>query len=178
MSIFTFLKLLQTNIFSWIPCNSNNFKYIDDILLIYRQELNLIKITDRLNNIEPTMKFPHELEANNFLLFLDVLLIRNNDKVESKINRKHTCKNDHGHFYFHHNTNTKWGITKGFYLKVLYICSPKYFDEEFNYIENSFLNFLYSKHFKQYAKSKAFKVHKRKRSQTSINTPSNIIKHS
>ena len=44
------------------------------------------------------------------------------------------------------------------------------------YIENPFLNFLYSKPFKQFTKSKALKIYKRKQSQTSINTPSNKIK--
>ena len=49
-------------------------------------------------------------------------------------------------------------------------------NNEFNNIENSFLNLLYPKPFIQFAKSKALKIHKRKQSQTTINTPSNIIR--
>ena len=60
--------------------------------------------------------------------------------------------------------------------KSSFICSPKYLDEEFNYEEYSFLNLLYPKPFIQFAESKSFKIYKRKRFQTSINTSSHIIK--
>ena len=62
-----------------IPSNSNYFRFIDDILLIYPQEYHLVKITDRLNKMEATVNFTHELLTNNSLPFLDDLLIRNND---------------------------------------------------------------------------------------------------
>ena len=48
---------------------------IYDILLIYPQEFNLIKITDRLNNIESNIKFTHELEIiYTYILFGKVYL--------------------------------------------------------------------------------------------------------
>ena len=59
--------------------NSNYFRYIDDILFIYLQELDLVKITDRLNKIEPTIEFTRELKTNNSLPCLDTVLIRNNE---------------------------------------------------------------------------------------------------
>ena len=74
---YTHLEFLESGPFKYIiPSNSNYFRDIDDILLIYPQELNWIKITDRLNNIEPSIKFSHELESNNFLCILNVLLVR------------------------------------------------------------------------------------------------------
>ena len=64
---FIYLKFIESGHFKYkIPIY---FRYIDDILLIYTQELNLIKITDRLNKIEPTVKFIYELETNSSLLF-------------------------------------------------------------------------------------------------------------
>ena len=181
-----YLEFLEPVPFKYIiPSNSNYFLYIDDILLIYPQELDLTKITDRLIKIEPMIKFTHELETYNslpfffffqyFFFFIDILLLRNNDKLEFKVFCKPTCKNDCRHFHSYHNTNTKRGIIIGFYLRALCICSPKYQDEEFNYLENSILNILYSKPFIQFAKSKALKTHKSKWLQTSINTP-NIIR--
>ena len=59
---------------------------------------------------------------------------------------------------------------------ILHICSPKYLDEEFNHIEDYFLNLLYPKPFIHFAKSKSFKIYNRNRSQIAINTPSNEIK--
>ena len=61
--VFTciYLAFLKSGLFKYIiPCNSNYFRYIDNILLIYLQEFELVKITDRLNKIEPTLKFIHE----------------------------------------------------------------------------------------------------------------------
>ena len=103
-------------------------------------------------------------------------LLEKKFKFEFKVYSKPTCKNDHIHFYSHHNINTKRGIIIGFKLRALRICSPKYLDQEFNYIENPFLNILYPKLFKQFTKSKSLKMYKWNRSQTVINTNSNKIK--
>ena len=76
--------------------------------------------------------------------------------------RKPNGKNDHRHFYSHHNSNTKRGIVIGFfffYLRALRIRSSKYLNDEFNPIENSFLNLLYLKYCVHIAKSKALKIH-------------------
>ena len=137
----------------------HTYIYIDDIQLFYSQDLDLHSITDRLNSVEPSLKFTYELEYNHTLPFLDILLIRNIKKLEFKVYRNPTSKNDHIHFYSHHNNNTKRGIIIGFYLRSLRICSSKYLNDEFNHIENSFLNLQYPKSFIYFAKSKALKIH-------------------
>ena len=53
--------------------------------------------------------------------------------------------------FIHAITPTLKEIIIGFYLRALCICSPKYLDDEFDYIDNSFLNLLYPKPFIQYA---------------------------
>ena len=119
-----YLKFFEFGPFKYIiPSNSNYFRYIDNILLIYPQEFDLVKITDGLNKIEQTLKFTHELETNNSLPFLHILLIRNNNKLEFKIFCKTTYKNDHIHFYSHYNTKIIRKIIKGFYFRALHICS-------------------------------------------------------
>ena len=69
------------------------------------------------------MKFTYELESNNTLPFLDILLIRNINKLEFKVYHKPTSNNDHIHFYSHHNNNTKRGVVIDFYLRALRICT-------------------------------------------------------
>ena len=67
-----YLEFLESGPFKYIiPNNSSYFRYIGNILLIYPQELNSKRITDRLNDIEPSIKFIYELESNNTLPFLD-----------------------------------------------------------------------------------------------------------
>ena len=69
------------------------------------------------------MKFTYELESNNTLPFLNILLIRNINKLEFKVYHKPTSNNDHIHFYSHHNNNTKRGVVIDFYLRALRICT-------------------------------------------------------
>ena len=115
-----YLEFHESSSFKYvISCNSNYFWYSDNILLIYPQEHDIVKITDRLNKIEPTLKFTHELETNNSLPFFDILLIRNNDRLEFKEFCKTICKNDHIHCYSYHYTNIERGIIIGFYLRAL-----------------------------------------------------------
>ena len=83
------------------------FRYIDNILLINPQDLDLYTITDRQKNVEPSIKFTYELEPNNTQPFLDILLIRNINKLEFNVYRKPTCKNNHIHFYLHYNNYTE-----------------------------------------------------------------------
>ena len=92
------------------------------------------------NNIEPSIKFIYEHEYNNTQPFVDIWVIRNINKLEFKVYRKPTCKNDHYHFYSHHNKNTKRGIIIGFYLRAVHICSSNYLNDQFIHIKNSFLN--------------------------------------
>ena len=56
-------KFLQSEVFKYIPPNDIHFfRYIDDILIIYANKYNIETITNKLNNIEPTIKLTHELE--------------------------------------------------------------------------------------------------------------------
>ena len=103
--------------------------YIYIYIFIYPQDLDLHNITDRLNHVERSIKFRYELESNNTQPFLDILLVRNINKLEFKVYRKPTRKNDNIHFYLHHNNNTKRDIIIGFYLRALHIYSSKYLND-------------------------------------------------
>ena len=54
----------------------------DDILIIYPNMYNIETITNKLNNIEPTIKLIYKFEKDNTLPFLDISLINKNDKWE------------------------------------------------------------------------------------------------
>ena len=112
-----YLEFLESGPFKYIiPNTASYFRYIENILLIYPQNLDLHSITDRLNNVESSIKFTYELESNNTLPFLDILLIRIINNLKSNVYCKPICKNDHIHFYLHHNNNTKKVIIISFYL--------------------------------------------------------------
>ena len=61
-----YLEFLEAGPFKYIiPKDAQYFQYIDDTLIIYPSEINITNITNRLNDIEPTIQFTHELEFNN-----------------------------------------------------------------------------------------------------------------
>ena len=71
-------------------------------------------------------------------------------------------KIDHIHFSSQHITKIKNVIIVGFYLRAQRNCSPRFLNDELDYIENSFTQLQYHKSFIQRSKIKAFKIHKRK----------------
>ena len=71
-----YLEFLEFGSFKYIiPNTVHYFRYIDHILLIYPQDLDLHSITDRLNNVEPSIKFTYELEYNSTHLFWKFYLL-------------------------------------------------------------------------------------------------------
>ena len=74
--------------------------------LIYSQNIDLTKITNKSNKIEPTIDFTYEVETNATLIFLDALLTNNNNKLEFDVYHKFTDKNDH--INFSQYQNIKW----------------------------------------------------------------------
>ena len=95
MYIFIYMALFKYT----ISYSASFFRYIEDILLIYPQDLDLYSITDSQNKVKPCIKFTCVLESNNTLPFLDVLLIRNNDKLKFSVYCKPFRRNNHIHFY-------------------------------------------------------------------------------
>ena len=118
----------------------------------YIQYFHLNSITDRVNNVEPSMWTSIQQHST---FFLDVLLYH-----------QPTCKNEYIHLYSYHNTNTKRRLID-FHLQALHICISKYLNDEFNCI--------YPRPFIQFAKVKALTIHNRSKPQTNINITSNKL---
>ena len=60
---------------------------MDDILHTYTRNNDFIRITDRLNNIEPSYDLTYELKTN-IIHFLVILLTDNNNRLEFKVHNK------------------------------------------------------------------------------------------
>ena len=89
-----YLEFLESGLLKYIiSCNSNCFQNIDNIQLIFPQELDLVNITDGLNKIEPTLNLTPELRTNNTLPFLNILHKINNEKLHFKVLLKPPVKN-------------------------------------------------------------------------------------
>ena len=83
------------NIHLYKILNKNNiigyFRYVDDILIIYNQDLTDIdQVLDEFNYTLPTLKLTMEYECNNAINFLDISIHKGTDKFNFNIYRKPT----------------------------------------------------------------------------------------
>jgi hypothetical protein len=67
------------------------FRYVDDILIAYKQNLtNIHEVLACFNKLTPTLKFTSEKETANKINFLDISIIRNDNFLSFSIYRKPT----------------------------------------------------------------------------------------
>jgi hypothetical protein len=71
------------------------FRYVDDILIIYNENITDVnQVLKSFNDITPSLTFTLEQEEENKLNFLDILIIKTEDKISFDTYRK---KNHLGH---------------------------------------------------------------------------------
>ena len=64
--------------------------YVDDTFMIFKDLSRDSKFLDYLNSQHGNIKFTMESESNNNLLFLDMTVTRNHNKLRTSISRKPT----------------------------------------------------------------------------------------
>ncbi|XP_071578172.1 uncharacterized protein [Temnothorax nylanderi] len=82
-------------------CLSFFRRYVDDVIAIIPKD----KIGDVLaafNNYHPRLKFTHEIEVNGAILFLDVLIIRNGNRLLTNWHRKPTFSGRYVNYFSNH----------------------------------------------------------------------------
>ena len=84
-------------------------RYVDDVLIVTPDDIDVEDKLQRLNAIEPKIQFSIEKETAGQLPFLDVVIIRNGPAVKFKVYRKPTSREDYIHFYLGHHMRYKGG---------------------------------------------------------------------
>ena len=119
------------------------YRYVDDIFTYWDDSWgNFEEFLDRLNSLVPSIKFKCEWERENCLPFLDILIMRSNNKYVFKVYRKPTFSISYIHYLSYHHDKIKIGVACNLFLRALRICSPEFYDEEFNVIRQQ-LSYLY-----------------------------------
>ena len=83
------------------------YRYVDDILCIWPTHHNLNRFLVELNQLVPSIKFITEVEHNNSLVFLDVLIHREDGNFKFDVYRKPTNVLSYVHFYSSHPQKKK-----------------------------------------------------------------------
>jgi hypothetical protein len=66
-------------------------RYVDETFVVWTHgPAGLQQFPHHINSVRPTVKFTMEVEANNTLLFLDVLVMKRGPKLTTKVYRKPT----------------------------------------------------------------------------------------
>jgi len=85
-----FMNWLVDNL-SKIGCSPHIiFRYVDDIFCAFDSKDGMDKFFPNLNKVHSSVSFSKELEADGQLTYLDVLLTKNENGIETTIYRKNT----------------------------------------------------------------------------------------
>jgi len=77
------------------------YRYVDDIFLIIPDK-KLDNVVTTFNDYHPRLKFTYELENNNRLNFLDVMIVKTNNRLISDWYRKPTFSGRYINYYSNH----------------------------------------------------------------------------
>ena len=89
---------------------NNYFRFLDDIFVIWNSSYgNATVFVELFNHLDPSFKFTHEINTKQ-LHFLDILLHRTNNRIETDIYRKPTDSQQYLHFSSNHPRHVKRNI--------------------------------------------------------------------
>ena len=98
-------------------------RYVDDIFVMFSHPEHLEKFFHYMNSRHNNINFTKELEENNSLSFLDVLVFRNVDTLETSIYRKPTFSGVFTNFNSFIPTVYKHGLIYSLLFRCFRICS-------------------------------------------------------
>ena len=113
-------------------------RYVDDTIT-YMKSSSINYVLPVLNFFHKNIKFTFEEEKDNKISFLDVLILRNCNSIETRVYRKFT----HNDVYLHWNSispnSCKVGILKTLLLRAFVICSnEQLLNKEIEHVRNVF----------------------------------------
>jgi len=119
-------------------------KYVDDIATaVHRTQLD--KLLNIFNSFHPRIQFTMEI-GGNILNFLDVTLIKNNNKIEFDWFHKPTFSGRYLNFLSLHPITQKRGSLMSMIDRALLLSHPRYHNKNINFIINTFLRNDYPFH--------------------------------
>ena len=108
--------------------------FVDGTITFAKND-SIAYVLDQLNSFHEQIQFTYEVERNNKLPFLDVLLIKNANKIDTTVLMFDVYLN----WNTHAPTTWKRGTLRAILSSTYTICSSEiYLNEEIKYIESTF----------------------------------------
>ena len=98
---------------------------VDDVFAVLRQTDDPVTLLAHLNTQNNRMKFTMEREDGNKLPFLDVLVERNNNTLQTSVFRKKTHTDQYVHYRSNHPPAVKSGIIGTLTRRAVNVCSTQ-----------------------------------------------------
>jgi hypothetical protein len=86
-------------------------RYVYDVFAIIQGAGDPEEILHQANSISLTVKFTLEQENNGSLPFLDIVITRRENQLETSVYRKKTGSGRYLHYDYNHPRNVKVGVT-------------------------------------------------------------------
>ena len=113
-------------------------RFVDDTITFVKDD-SIVSVLGQSNNFHERIQFTYEVEHNNRLPFLDVLLIKNANIIDTTVYRKRTNTNIYLNWNSHTPATWKRETLRTILSRAYTICSSeRYLHEEIKYIEPSF----------------------------------------
>ncbi len=121
-----FMHRIERKIRRYYPLKPKLWKrYIDDIFMIWQHgETNLRHFLDFINHQHDTIKFTMEYDTNR-IPFLDVMVYKKEDKIETTIYNKPTDAPTYLHYSSHHPLKQRQSVPYGLMIRARRICSEE-----------------------------------------------------
>ena len=139
---------------NWLKKCSQEFRpvfyrrYVDDIFILFKLNDHLKYFQDFLNSCHINMSFSMETEKENKLSFLDVEIIREQDKLTATFYRKPTFSGVYSNFESFLPSVYKFGVTYALVYRCFHICSNRtQFHTELIFLKGIFQNNGYPESF-------------------------------
>ena len=116
------------------------FRYVDDIFIIGKENLNTDNLLLNFNSVHKNLKFTMELERNSCLNFLDVLVVKVGDRFGTRVFRKSINPLTLHHWNSAMPFKYKINLIKTMIHRVFSISSGNFLKSELKTLENIFLN--------------------------------------
>uniref|UniRef100_A0A5S6QSY2 Reverse transcriptase domain-containing protein n=1 Tax=Trichuris muris TaxID=70415 RepID=A0A5S6QSY2_TRIMR len=112
-------------------------RYVDDVFTIVEEGKDR-DLLEHLNSLFlDKILFTMEKETGGQLPFLDLLVMREENRMTTKVYRKPTHSGRYLNFLSNHPLNVKVGIITGMVDRAVNLCSREYFNEELDHIRRT-----------------------------------------
>nr|VZH95521.1 unnamed protein product [Spirometra erinaceieuropaei] len=111
---------------------------MDDIFCLVDGTTNIDTLVQKFNRAHPSLKFTADSEADNEIVFLHVLLHRQeNGSIQRRVFRKKNWTGQYTNFHSFVPLNIKQNLVQGLAARVRRICSPEAIEAELQQLRNT-----------------------------------------